>query len=149
MVGECAPSITILPYGIGSNEMVPILMADTFLLCLGHGCCPLGGFRMDVSFVDRTEQDWVDLNLSRSCARHPSSFWFSFFPSSFSFSSHAVQRSCHPLRSCPSAYVHHHRLQYFLFPFLLTWPISLISHIVISTLALLELKLRTLVSLPR
>lgn len=55
--------------------MAPILMADACLLCLGRDRRSVGGFRMDVSFVDRTNRDWVDLNLSRSFrAGHPPTF---------------------------------------------------------------------------
>jgi len=52
------------------------------VLCLGLGCS-LGGFRMDVSFVDRTTWDWVDLSLVGvpvSC-HPPPSFWFAFLSS--------------------------------------------------------------------
>ena len=40
--------------GSDQIQITLILMADGSLLCLG---CPLGGLRMDVSFVDRTARD--------------------------------------------------------------------------------------------
>ena len=49
--------------------------ADTCILCLVLDC-PLGGFQMDVSFVDRTAQDRVDPCSGRSSSVVWSSFVF-------------------------------------------------------------------------
>lgn len=48
--------ITIHPFGVGSNSMSTILMADA-RVGISMGSSP-GGFPMDASFVDRTRREW-------------------------------------------------------------------------------------------
>lgn len=103
----------------------------------------LGGFRTDVSFVDRTTRDWVDLNLSRSfCIALSTYFFFLGLP----FPPHSC--SCllllirlHVVFPCVPLLLHMYitiasGISCFLFLFSFPWtgPISVFSHIIISIL---------------